>query len=415
MRRFGLALGLSAAVLGACAAPPAPSRLPMSRALPDAGPLAPGAEALRYGLQAIGPLTVQAADASSQLASNPAGYAVDRNNATAWSDGGYRNATSWLRLRFAADVPIASVAVRMPPSATGTSYDLQVSGDGTTWQTALAGQKSASWNPETKVLPPGTHGRYLRLFWRNSASAPVPHVNIYEIGANGETGGSTATPTPTPSAGATPTPAPTAQPTTTPTTPPPTGSLPRAAVPGPRAVAGLVYNNGQPIAGITIKVGNATLTTDAQGRYQASNLPNGSYQAYYYNPTDRNKIGYWRSRAVSVDGTRGASVPTIDLYLVGMTNTPSLDSRVKLPTTFTWKPPRQQPVGYYFRIHDRPYTSFVLVYQSPKLAGSATSYTWNGSGPAYLDPSHRYFWGVQWDWGELGMGGNLYQPVYLSR
>lgn len=401
MRRFGLAIGLGVVAVGACALPNPPAHTP--------GRNAPG-EAARYRLAAIGPLAVQATDADSQLSTNPASYATDASTSTAWANGGYRNATAWLRLRYAADVAITSVVIRMPPAATGTSYDLQVSGDGTTWTTALANQKNTTWNPETKALPAGTHGRYLRMFWRNSAAAPLPHVNVYEMRASGESSGATPAPSTAPSA----TPSAASSPTPTPIASAPTGAYPRAATPGPRTVTGFVYNNRVPIAGITIKVGSQTLTTDANGRYTATGLANGTYQAYYYNCCDRNKIGYWRSRPVAVDGTRGASVPTVDLYLVGMQNTPPMDARIKLPYNFVWKPPMQLPVGYYWRIHDRPYTAFVLVYQSAKLPGSATSYTFSGAG-VNLDPTHRYFWGVQWDWGELGMGGNLYQAAYMSK
>ncbi len=402
MRRIGLAIGVGVAAIGACATPDLPGRAPAGN------PPVPAAEDPRYKLAAIGPLAVQATDADSQLSTNPAGYATDANTSTAWANGGYRNATAWLRARFAADVPIASVAIRMPPAASGSSYDLQVSADGTTWTTALANQKNTTWNPETKTLPVGTHGRYLRMFWRNSPTAPAPHVNVYDFNARGETGGATPTPSTAPSV------APSTAPTPTPVASAPSGTYPRAATPGPRTVTGFVYNNRVPIAGIQIKVGSQTLTTDANGRYTATNLANGYYQAYYYNPVDRNKIGYWRSRAVVVDGTRGASVPTVDLYLVGMMNTPPMDARIKLPFNFVWKPPMQLPVGYYWRIHDRPYTSFVLVYQSAKLPGSATSFYFTGAG-VNLDPTHRYFWGVQWDWGELGFGGNLYQAAYMSK
>jgi hypothetical protein len=74
----------------------------------------------------------------------------------------------------------------------------------------------------------------------------------------------------------------------------------------------------------------------------------------------------------------------------------------------------QQPVGYFWRIHDRPFTAFTLVYQSAKLPGTATSFTFSGAGVT-LDPAHRYFWGVQWDWGPLGQGGNLYQAAYMTK
>lgn len=366
-----------------------------------AGPPLPS-EGPRYRLLAVAPAV--AVDADSQLSTNPAAYGADGQSSTAWTNGGYRNATAWLRLRFGADEAIASIAIKMPPAATGTSYDVQVSTDGSTWTTALANQKNTTWNLETKVLPAGTHGRYLRVFWRNSATTPQPHVSIYELSANRS--GTVSSPSPSPSASATPTPLPSS--TTSP------GASPPPANPGPYAATGIVLNNGAPVSGITIQVGGRKLTTDSRGVYRVTGLAAGTYQAYYYNPTDRNKIGYWRSRPMTVDGTRGASFATVDLYLRGMMNIPAPGATVTLPTTFQWLAPIQ-PVRYFFyRIHSQPYTSFQLVYQSPRLEGTVRSYTWNG-GTTALDPSHRYFWGVKWDWGDLGEGGNLYQPVYLRK
>jgi hypothetical protein len=100
-----------------------------------------------------------------------------------------------------------------------------------------------------------------------------------------------------------------------------------------------------------------------------------------------------------------------------MMNTPAQGSRVALPTTFHWKGPIQPVKNFLYRIHSQPYTSFQLVYQSAKLPPTADTYVWGGTGllvGTRLDPAHRYFWGVKWDWDQLGEGGNLYQPIYMT-
>ena len=99
-----------------------------------------------------------------------------------------------------------------------------------------------------------------------------------------------------------------------------------------------------------------------------------------------------------------------------MTNTPGSGSHVSLPQTFSWTMPVQTPSSIVMRVHSQGGKSFTLEYQSPNLPGATSSYTWDGSGlkAGPLDPSHRYYWGVQWRWGALGEGGNLYQAVYFN-
>ena len=53
-------------------------------------------------------------------------------------------------------------------------------------------------------------------------------------------------------------------------------------------------------------------------------------------------------------------------------------------------------------------------YQSPTLPGSSNSFTWDGAGVT-LDPHNRYFWGVTWDAGPVGTGGNLFQAIYFDQ
>ena len=200
MRYLPWATGLAATTLCACTslAGIAPPPADTTRA---SGPGQP-----RYRLTALPLVSNLTADADSQLATAPAGAAIDGNNATAWSNGGYRNPTAWLRLKFTADLPLEAVLIRaMPPAAAGTSYDLQVSPDGTAWTTALANQTNTSWNVETKLLPAGTHGKALRVFWRNSQAAPQPHVAIYELSVRGGSASPGSTP-PSTAPSTTPTP-----------------------------------------------------------------------------------------------------------------------------------------------------------------------------------------------------------------
>lgn len=410
MFKIHRAIALAALPLGACAT-----------LLPTDDPGLAGS----VRIAALAPVTPVSVTADSQLTSNPASNAADGNLVTAWANSGYRAATAWVAERFGSDVALGSVGVRMPPAVKGTSYDLQVSADGTTWTTALAGQTNSSWNVETKTLPAGTHGKALRLFWHNSATAPQPHVNVYELTAS-----SIAPIMPSPAISMVPSPSMSATPAATPTphasmtplgTPVPAPGYPQVTNPGAHAAAGLVYNNGKPVAGVTIQVvmaggGSKSAMTDATGHYSVSGLADGMYQAYYYNATDRNKLGYWRSRPITVNAAQGAAFPTIDLYLPGQINLPLPNTHIGLPNTFNWLGPIQPVVGFYFRVHSQPFTAFQLVFQSAKLTGDTGSYSFDGqhtlTGP--LDPNHRYFWGVKWDWGPMGEGGNLYQAIYMK-
>ena len=59
--------------------------------------------------------------------------------------------------------------------------------------------------------------------------------------------------------------------------------------------------------------------------------------------------------------------------------------------------------------------TFTLLYQSNRIPGTATSFTWDGSGVASpLSSTNRYFWGLAWDAGPVGEGGNLYQAIYFN-
>lgn len=221
----------------------------------------------------------------------------------------------------------------------------------------------------------------------------------------------TAAPTATPTAA--PTSTPTAAPTATPTPPPSAGN------PGPGALRGRILLNGAPGANVSFSLirnpgwNSTTLRTDANGYYQATGLADGEYHTYYYNESDRNKVGYWRSRSFRVDGTTGAAVPTIDLYGKGMVNVPKMDARVSFPATFEWVPQAQRVDHYRYRLHSTGGRTFTLIHQSDRIPGDTNRYTWNGAGTS-LSSSNRYFWGVFWDAGAAGEGGNLYQAIYFN-
>jgi hypothetical protein len=219
-------------------------------------------------------------------------------------------------------------------------------------------------------------------------------------------------------AGATPTPVPLA---TANTTPPPV----QAANPGPGAVAGQIFMNGnKPFRSFNLTlvrtqngawVSSQAIASNADGSFKATGLADGDYLAYFYNDTMRDVIGYWSSRTQHVDATTGGVFPTVDFYQKGLTNVPAMDAHVTLPQLFQWIPQTQTVGFYYWRLHSTSGRTFTLIYQSPsRLPGDATSFTWDGAGKT-LDPINRYFWGLSWDAGPIGQGGNLYQAIYFNK
>lgn len=205
-----------------------------------------------YRLLAIEELPIVGVTVDSQVSSQPKEEMVDGNLATAWSNGGYRNATAWAAAQLAAATTLGSIGLKTGPSAPGTRYDVQVSDDGASWRTVLSSQTNTSWSLETKALPAGTTGRFVRIFWRNSATSPQPHFSIFELVVHGEAG-----PAPTPTA------TPSTAPTTTPTAPPPTGGTgSRLAIAS--ATASSTYTGLSPASAID---GNAS-TQWANGGYK---------------------------------------------------------------------------------------------------------------------------------------------------
>jgi hypothetical protein len=231
----------------------------------------------------------------------------------------------------------------------------------------------------------------------------------------------TVTPAPTAVRSAAPTAVPTATPSAAPTATP-TPTPPAIGNPGPGAARGRILMNGKPAFNpITLQLIKnpgwvvRTVTTDAQGYFGATGLENGTYLAYFYNDSSRERVGYWRSRDLTVDGTRGAAFPTVDFYQKGLVNLPAMNARQGFPVAFSWVPPAQAVDNYRLRVHSIGGRSFTLVHQSSRIPGTATSFTWNGSGATEpISSTNRYFWGLYWDAGVVGEGGNLYQAIYFN-
>lgn len=200
----------------------------------------------------------------------------------------------------------------------------------------------------------------------------------------------------------------------------PTPPLPEAE---PFEAVGMVLQKGLPVSGITVSVvnnqtfKNVLVTTDAQGIYRASNLASGSYFVHYYNDRDNFKVGYWKTLVRPVGAAYGARFPAFDVYLVGMQNAPGMGQTVTLPARFAWEP-YAMPLRYRFRVHNRggpggkPY--FISNWLTPETRSLTYDGTINqkGMGEGRLAPG-RYLWGVYWDAGQAGEGGNLYQDFVV--
>lgn len=224
------------AALGMLAACAVPAGTPTQPATAPGGVPELGAEPLKEGFPfdlqdypdgnpfrvlAVDELSIVSVPADSEASGLGAYRAIDGDLSTQWLNGPYRAPTAWVAVELAATAAIASVRLKTGTSPAGTRYDVQVSDDGASWTTALADQTNSGWTLETKALPAGTQGRFVRIFWRNAETNPQAHFAIYELAVDGVAGPApspTATPTAGPSTPASPSPTP---------TPPPAGTLTR--------------------------------------------------------------------------------------------------------------------------------------------------------------------------------------------
>ncbi len=226
---------------------------------PDAG-IAMTSGPLRY-VAAPTELKIAGVAASSSYLSQPTA-AIDNNLNSAWASGNVNGPTFTITL--AAEAELTDLLLKT--NRVGT-YDVEVSTDGTTWRTALAGMKNQSWKVETKKFPAETRARYLRLKFVNGGK----QVQLFEVDVKGGEAAVVATPTP----------APTAVPTATPT--PVTGVLSATASASAgtyvaaRAIDGNLDTEWQSGA-----VTNPTLTVDRGATGDLTGLdvkinPQGSY------------------------------------------------------------------------------------------------------------------------------------------
>lgn len=201
----------------------------------------------------------------------------------------------------------------------------------------------------------------------------------------------------------------------------PTPELPEAE---PFEVVGMVLLKGQPVSGITLSVvnngtfRNVLVQTDAQGVYRATGLATGSYFVHYYNDRDNFKVGYWKTLVRPVSEQYGARFPAFDVYLVGMQNEPGMGASTTLPARFEWEP-YSLALRYRYRIHNRGGPGGKPYFISNWLTPDVNAFTYDGTinqkgmGEGRLAPG-RYLWGVYWDAGQAGEGGNLYQDFVVT-
>lgn len=272
MKKLGVVV--LAAALAACGAPvpvPAPTAA-IAPDLPADGQAYPDGH--RFRVLAAEELPVVGVTADSAASGFAPARAIDGDLGTQWASGVYRAPSAWLRAELAAPAGLAAVALKTGPMPADTAFDVQVSADGAAWTTALANQRNTTWGLETKALPAGTGGRFVRLLWRNSAASPQARFAIYELEVHGEAGTAPSpspTPVATPTPTATPTPGPSPTPTPAPTTTPtPASSIaPVSRLPRPAGVSnGPSYANLSPLRAI-----DGDLATQwASGEYQPAEV-----------------------------------------------------------------------------------------------------------------------------------------------
>jgi hypothetical protein len=160
------------------------------------------------------------ATASTSDANVPAN-AMDGSLATRWSSVGDGH---WLSLDLGATRTIGYVRVAVYQGNTrANKFELQLSGDNSTWTTVFNGQSSGTSTAlQTFDVAPDQSARYVRYLGHGSTDPTKPTTNsVTELEIWGNTCIDCPTPTPTPTGTPTPTPTPTSDvPTPTPTATP---------------------------------------------------------------------------------------------------------------------------------------------------------------------------------------------------
>jgi hypothetical protein len=166
---------------------------------------------------------------------------VDNSLATRWSGNGDG---AWIRYNLGGARVVAQVRIAVyQGSSRRNQFDLQVSDDGTSWQTILAGQQSSGTTTQEEAYSLGNvsaqYVRYVGHMSNVGTFNSVTEVSIMGLGS--------APPSPTPTPTPSPTGAPTATPTPTPTTPPtatPTPAATYVEVPLTAAAVSASTNDG---------------------------------------------------------------------------------------------------------------------------------------------------------------------------
>ena len=142
-------------------------------------------------LQRVKPTGVSATSSYPGL---PPERAIDGMLMSQWANDGYKQPEAGLTFAFAGTHRFGRVRVRTGALPEGITFKVDVSSDGLNWEPASGRLKNTTWNMESKDVF-GT-GRFLRLRFFNSNSAPMARFSVYEF----EAYESTDTPAPTPRA-----------------------------------------------------------------------------------------------------------------------------------------------------------------------------------------------------------------------
>jgi hypothetical protein len=146
------------------------------------------------------------ATASSSYGTLTPVKAIDQDNASQWANAEYMGKEATWTLDLGAKQTLNTLGIKMKPMAAAT-YAIEVSDDGSTFTPAGTGMKNTTWNIETKSLPAGTQGRFVRIHFTTDAASPETRFSLYEVTVTCAGGTVAATPTPAPTA--TPVPPPT--------------------------------------------------------------------------------------------------------------------------------------------------------------------------------------------------------------
>jgi hypothetical protein len=136
-----------------------------------------------FATLAVARLPIAEATADSEAAGMPAARAIDGNPATAWASG-QRPGIAWLRLRLEAPHAFRRLRLRTGPMAPGTTFKVDVSMDGATWEPASGRLRIDSDAMEAREI--FSRGRFLRVRFFNRVEAPVEQFTIHELEVLGE-------------------------------------------------------------------------------------------------------------------------------------------------------------------------------------------------------------------------------------